>query len=149
MSFTAVIKEISQYPDSDGASYMSDSQNSNASYYPFYALIEDTEDITEGDSATLQLSGDAINDPDKKVFQINRIRVIDRVSGELQRRTVTLGNILGYPRSAHKTDNRRHCCSENRSCSSRRPNPDICEISLITAVKLMPLSVCPEIVSPT
>lgn len=34
MSFTAVIKEISQYPDSDGASYMSDSQNSNASYYP-------------------------------------------------------------------------------------------------------------------
>ena len=57
MSFTAVIKEISQYPDSDGASYMSDSQNSNASYYPFYALIEDTEDIAEGDSATLQLSG--------------------------------------------------------------------------------------------
>ena len=57
MSFTAVIKEISQYPDSDGASYMSDSQNSNASYYPFYALIEDTEDISEGDSATLQLSG--------------------------------------------------------------------------------------------
>ena len=64
MSFTAVIKEISQYPDSDGASYMSDSQNSNASYYPFYALIEDTEDIAEGDSATLQLSGGTINDPD-------------------------------------------------------------------------------------
>ena len=64
MSFTAVIKEISQYPDSDGASYMSDSQNSNASYYPFYALIEDTEDISEGDSATLQLSGGTINDPD-------------------------------------------------------------------------------------
>lgn len=64
MSFTAVIKEISQYPDSDGASYMSDSQNSNASYYPFYALIEDAEDISEGDSATLQLSGGTINDPD-------------------------------------------------------------------------------------
>ena len=64
MSFTAVIKEISQYPDSDGASYMSDSQNSNASYYPFYALIEDAEDISEGDSATLQLSGGTINDSD-------------------------------------------------------------------------------------
>lgn len=64
MSFTAVIKEISQYPDPSGASYMSDSQNSNASYYPFYALIEDAVDISEGDSATLQLSGGTINDPD-------------------------------------------------------------------------------------
>lgn len=105
MSFTAVIKEISQYPDSDGASYMSDSQNSNASYYPFYALIEDTEDITEGDSATLQLSGDAINDPDAIYLEDFFIRTekdgrnyvyMKGEDGTLTKQYVTTGKKLAY-----------------------------------------------------
>ena len=105
MSFTAVIKEISQYPDSDGASYMSDSQNSNASYYPFYALIEDTEDIAEGDSATLQLSGDAINDPDAIYLEDFFIRTekdgrnyvyMKGEDGTLTQQYVTTGKKLAY-----------------------------------------------------
>lgn len=56
-SFTAVIKEISQYPDPNGSSmsYSYGSENSNASYYPFYALIEGADDMEEGE-AELQLS---------------------------------------------------------------------------------------------
>lgn len=105
MSFTAVIKEISQYPDSDGASYMSDSQNSNASYYPFYALIEDTEDIAEGDSATLQLSGGTINDPDAIYLEDYFIRTekdgrnyvyMKGENGTLTKQYVTTGKKLSW-----------------------------------------------------
>lgn len=105
MSFTAVIKEISQYPDSDGASYMSDSQNSNASYYPFYALIEDTEDIAEGDSATLQLSGGTINDPDAIYLEDYFIRTekdgrnyvyMKGEDGTLTKQYVTTGKKLSW-----------------------------------------------------
>ncbi len=57
-SFTAVIKEISEYPDTSG-NYMSYGQeNTNASYYPFYALIDDTDGLEEGD-AEIYLSGTA------------------------------------------------------------------------------------------
>lgn len=105
MSFTAVIKEVSQYPDSDGASYMSDSQNSNASYYPFYALIEDTEDIAEGDSATLQLSGGTINDPDAIYLEDYFIRTekdgrnyvyMKGEDGTLTKQYVTTGKKLSW-----------------------------------------------------
>ena len=105
MSFTAVIKEISQYPDSGGASYMSDSQNSNASYYPFYALIEDTEDIAEGDSATLQLSGGTINDPDAIYLEDYFIRTekdgrnyvyMKGEDGTLTKQYVTTGKKLSW-----------------------------------------------------
>ena len=105
MRFTAVIKEISQYPDSDGASYMSDSQNSNASYYPFYALIEDTEDISEGDSATLQLSGGTINDPDAIYLEDYFIRTekdgrnyvyMKGKDGTLTKQYVTTGKKLSW-----------------------------------------------------
>lgn len=105
MSFTAVIKEISQYPDSDGASYMSDSQNSNASYYPFYALIEDTEYIAEGDSATLQLSGGTINDPDAIYLEDYFIRTekdgrnyvyMKGENGTLTKQYVTTGKKLSW-----------------------------------------------------
>ena len=105
MSFTAVIKEISQYPDSDGASYMSGSQNSNASYYPFYALIEDTEDIAEGDSATLQLSGGTINDPDAIYLEDYFIRTekdgrnyvyMKGEDGTLTKQYVTTGKKLSW-----------------------------------------------------
>ncbi|MDD6326050.1 MAG: biotin/lipoyl-binding protein [Lachnospiraceae bacterium] len=105
MSFTAVIKEISQYPDPSGASYMSDSQNSNASYYPFYALIEDTEDLSEGDNATLQLSGDTINDPDAIYLEDYFIRTekdgrnyvyMKGEDGTLTKQYVTTGKKLTY-----------------------------------------------------
>ena len=105
MSFTAVIKEISQYPDPSGASYMSDSQNSNASSYPFSALIEDTEDLSEGDNATLQLSGDTINDPDAIYLEDYFIRTekdgrnyvyMKGEDGTLTKQYVTTGKKLTY-----------------------------------------------------
>ncbi len=58
--FTGVVTEISQYPsdENDGNSwfwyYGSDSDNSNASFYPVTAYIEDAEDLLEG-SATVQI----------------------------------------------------------------------------------------------
>lgn len=56
VSFTAVIKEISEYPDENGSmSFGYGMENSNASYYPFYALLDSTEDIEEGE-AEIQLS---------------------------------------------------------------------------------------------
>lgn len=55
VSFTAVIKEISEYPDPNGNSMSWGTENTNASYYPFYAEIENTEDIEEGE-AEIQLS---------------------------------------------------------------------------------------------
>lgn len=50
-TFTAKITEISQYPVSnDNFWYYMGSENSNASYYPFYAYIEDDENVREGDA---------------------------------------------------------------------------------------------------
>ena len=50
MGFTATITEISSYPVSGDSFYFGySSENTNASYYPFLAYIEDTEDLTEGD----------------------------------------------------------------------------------------------------
>ena len=65
VGFTAVIKEISQYPDPSGGNMSFGSENTNASYYPFYALLDSTEDIDEGEaeiqlSATMTSSMDAI-----------------------------------------------------------------------------------------
>jgi hypothetical protein len=66
VSFTAVIKEIQEYPDPDGnSSWGWTTENTNASYYPFYAQIEDTDGIEEGEaeiqlSDTLSMAGDTI-----------------------------------------------------------------------------------------
>ena len=50
-TFTAKITEISSYPVSnDNFWFYMGSENSNASYYPFYAYIEDSENIREGDA---------------------------------------------------------------------------------------------------
>ena len=56
VGFTAVIKEVSEYPDASGQFMSYGQENTNASYYPFYALIEDTEGIEEGE-AEIYLSG--------------------------------------------------------------------------------------------
>lgn len=59
--FTAVIKEISEYPDVNGQYMTYGQENTNASYYSFYALIDDTEDLEEGD-AEIYLTGEAPGD---------------------------------------------------------------------------------------
>ena len=61
--FTAVIKEISQYPNSgnEGDFILFGEQNQNTSYYTFYALIEDAGDLPEG-MAQLRLSGSSTED---------------------------------------------------------------------------------------
>ena len=54
-SFTAEITEISPYPvESDSYYYGYGSENTNASYYPYLAYIEDAEDLMEGE-AELQI----------------------------------------------------------------------------------------------
>ena len=60
LTFTAVIKEISEYPDVSGESMSYGSENTNASYYPFLALIDNAEELSEGD-AELYLS-DSVTD---------------------------------------------------------------------------------------
>lgn len=67
VSFTAVIKEISEYPDPDGSSmsFSYGTENTNASYYPFYALLDNVDGIEEGEaeiqlSATMSDNSDAI-----------------------------------------------------------------------------------------
>ena len=56
ISFTAEIKEISSYPDPNGGNMSFGTENTNASYYPFFAKIDDVEGIEEGE-AEIQLSG--------------------------------------------------------------------------------------------
>ena len=49
LSFTATITEISMYPtESNDYYYSYGGDNTNASYYPFLAYIEDAEGLTEG-----------------------------------------------------------------------------------------------------
>lgn len=68
VSFTAVIKEISEYPDENGSmSFGYGMENSNASYYPFYALLDSTEDIEEGE-AEIKLSPSVSNEDDKAIY---------------------------------------------------------------------------------
>ncbi len=106
MFFTAVVKEVSDYPDPDGSNYsMSGSENTNASYYPFYALLDDTEGISEG-GATIQLSGDAMSDADAIYLENYFIRTgndgrsylyIQGKDGTLVKQYVTTGKSLwGY-----------------------------------------------------
>jgi hypothetical protein len=68
-SFTAVVQEISTYPDASGSYYSYGSDNSNASYYQFLALIDDPEGIEEG-SAELQLS-ETMTDYSNSIFLEN------------------------------------------------------------------------------
>jgi len=50
MGFTAEITEISPYPVNNDSFYFGyGTENSNASYYPFLAYIEDAEGLVEGD----------------------------------------------------------------------------------------------------
>lgn len=68
VSFTAVIKEISEYPDENGSmSFGYGMENSNASYYPFYALLDSTEDIEEGE-AEIKLSPSVSNEDNKAIY---------------------------------------------------------------------------------
>ena len=107
VSFTAVIKEISSYPSADNESfyYGSGSENSNASYYPFYALIEDTTDIEEGE-AEIQLSETMSSSDDAIYLEKYFIRsdntgksyvYMQGEDGKLVKQYVTTGKLLyGY-----------------------------------------------------
>lgn len=104
-SFTAVIKEVSEYPETGGSSYYGYGQeNTNASYYPFYALIEDTEGIEEGD-AEIYLSGTAPGEDDAIYLEnfFVRTEVDGRTyvykegdDGKLTKQYVKTGQNLGY-----------------------------------------------------
>ena len=102
--FTAEIKEISEYPDSGSSmSYGYGSGNSNASDYPFYALIEDTTDMEEGD-AEIYLTATA-PDMDNSIYLENyfvrsesdgRSYVYkEGDDGNLTKQYVTTGNKMG------------------------------------------------------
>jgi hypothetical protein len=102
VSFTAVVTEISEYPASEGSYYSFSSGNTNASYYPFYALIDDTEDITEGE-AEIQLSESVSNNSDSIYLEKYFVRTendgrsyvfIEGEDGLLKKQYVTTGKVL-------------------------------------------------------
>ncbi|MCD7841274.1 MAG: hypothetical protein LUG56_02270 [Lachnospiraceae bacterium] len=103
-TFTAVIKEVSEYPDPYGSNYVY-SENANASYYAFYALIEDSEGIEEG-YAELTLSDAYAESSDTFYLESyfvrndgtgNRYVYVEGDDGTLEKRYVTTGNTLwGY-----------------------------------------------------
>lgn len=108
VSFTAVIKEISAYPSADNESmyyFSSDSENTNASYYPFYALLEDTTDIEEGE-AEIQLAETMTNVNDIICLEKYFVRTdnagksyvyISDENGKLKKQYVTVGKLIyGY-----------------------------------------------------
>lgn len=74
ISFTAVIKEISEYPESGNSGYYSyGDENTNASYYPFYALIDDSEGISQGE-AEIQFSETMSNQRDAIYLELYFVR---------------------------------------------------------------------------
>ncbi|MCD7737250.1 MAG: hypothetical protein LUI07_09895, partial [Lachnospiraceae bacterium] len=100
-TFTAVIKEISEYPDSDGSSYVY-SGNTNASYFPFYALIDDPDGIDEG-GAELTLSTAYADSGDSFYLDTYFIRTdsagnnyvyVQGDDGTLEKRYVSTGKTL-------------------------------------------------------
>lgn len=72
ISFTAVIKEISEYPQAGESGYYGN-ENTNSSYYPFYALINDPEGIEQGE-AEIQLSETMINEMDAIYLELYFVR---------------------------------------------------------------------------
>lgn len=104
-SFTAVIKEVSEYPETGSNYYYGYGQeNTNASYYPFYALIEDTEGIEEGD-AEIYLSGNAPGENDAIYLENFFVRTEvdgrtyvykEGADGKLAKQYVKTGQNMGY-----------------------------------------------------
>ncbi|MCD7884271.1 MAG: MSCRAMM family adhesin SdrC, partial [Lachnospiraceae bacterium] len=103
-TFTAVIKEISEYPDTSDEYYYY-SGNTNASYYPFYALIDDPEGIDEG-GAEITLST-AYADVDNTIYLSeeyfvrtdntgNNYVYVQGEDGTLEKRYVTLSSVKLY-----------------------------------------------------
>ncbi|MCC8107344.1 MAG: efflux RND transporter periplasmic adaptor subunit [Clostridiales bacterium] len=97
-TFTAVIKEVSEYPDPNGVYYVY-SGNTNASYYAFYALIEDAEGIEEG-YADLTLSNAYADTSDSIYLEAYFVRkdstgnsyvYVEGDDGTLEMRYVTIG----------------------------------------------------------
>lgn len=69
-----MIKEISEYPESGNSGYYSyGDENTNASYYPFYALIDDSEGISQGE-AEIQFSETMSNQRDAIYLELYFVR---------------------------------------------------------------------------
>lgn len=102
LSFTAVIKEISEYPDPNGSSMSWGSENTNASYYPFFAEIEDPEGIEEGE-AEIQFSDTLSTGADGIYLEKYFVRTetdgrsyvyMQGEDGKLKKQYITTGKIL-------------------------------------------------------
>ncbi len=100
-SFTAVIKDIADYPDADGADYTYGTGNTNTSYYTFSALIDDPDGIEEG-SAELTLSTALADDSHSIWLDTYMVRTdaagnnyvyVEGDNGELETRYVTTGAV--------------------------------------------------------
>lgn len=61
MQYSAVITEISPYPDDSNTYYGYGTENTNASYYPFKAYVEEAEGLTDMTSVTISISADPAN----------------------------------------------------------------------------------------
>ncbi|MDO4453117.1 MAG: HlyD family efflux transporter periplasmic adaptor subunit [Eubacteriales bacterium] len=60
MQYTAVITEISEYPeDSSNNYYGYGTENTNASYYPFKAYVEEADGLNDSSSVTISVSASA------------------------------------------------------------------------------------------
>ncbi len=60
-SFTAEIVEISEYPSNQSDSYMYGEGNTNSSYYPFLAYIENADGLEVDSYVDLSMSGEGTN----------------------------------------------------------------------------------------
>lgn len=63
MTYTAIITEISQYPTNSQNNYYGyGTENTNASYYPFKAYIEEADGLSDASSITISISAAGSNE---------------------------------------------------------------------------------------
>ena len=102
MQYTASITELSQYPASSNSSYYGyGNENTNASYYPFKAYVEDAEGLNDGAYVTISISAD-VSGLDKLYLQMAYVRTENGQSyvykagddGKLKKQYVKTGQII-------------------------------------------------------
>ena len=101
MQYSAVITEISPYPDNSNSYYGYGTENMNASYYPFKAYVEEAEGLSDMTSVTISISADPA-DMDTIYLQMPYIRTENGQSyvykagedGTLKKQYVKTGQII-------------------------------------------------------
>ena len=102
MQYTAVITEISEYPeDSSNGYYGYGTENTNASYYPFKAYVEEADGLNDSSSVTISVSSSA-SSLDTVYLQMAYIRSENGQSyvykegkdGKLKKQYVKTGQII-------------------------------------------------------